>query len=301
MNVRTDLALEARELAGASEETEGVKSDARRFGTLAGEVVEITDPHGSRVTGKPAGRYLTLDVGRVWEDGADVFREKAEGISAALKSLMPPEPGTVLVAGLGNRFITADAVGPLVADSLIVTRHIKTERPELFGSLGLGEVCALCPGVLGQTGMETADVLARVCKGLSPSLVIAVDALAARRVKRLATTVQLSDTGFSPGSGVANRRTPVDRDTMGCQVISVGVPTVVDAATLVRDSLELSGADADEQKLERWLDHAGLNFFVTPKESDSIMRSVGRLIAYAINLALNAGLDYDAMVSLAAG
>ena len=300
MQIRTDLAQEAHEIALGEGRLEGVKTSRRRFGALEGDVAVILDGEGSRAVGKPAGTYVTLDVGRLWQDGVDVFREKALGLRDALVSILPRAQGPVLVAGLGNRLVTADAVGPLAVDSLIVTRHVKRERPGLFGELGLSEVCALCPGVLGQTGIESADVLSNLCRTLSPAYVVAVDALAARRVKRLATTVQISDSGVSPGSGVGNARAPLDRDTLGCPVICIGVPTVVDAATLALDCLSEAGTDAAAERLAGLIDHAELNFFVTPKETDSIMKSMGMLIGYALNMALNAGLDYDTMVSLAA-
>lgn len=300
MQIRTDLAVEAHEIALSSGALEGVRTSRRRFGPVEADVAEVLDENGSRKLGKPVGTYVTLDVGRVWQDGVDVFREKVLGVRDALALVLPESSGPVLVAGLGNRLVTADAVGPLAVDSLIVTRHVKRERPGLFGSLGLNEVCALCPGVLGQTGIESADVLSNLCRSLSPDFVVAVDALAARRVKRLATTVQISDSGVSPGSGVGNARAPLDRDTLGCPVICVGVPTVVDAATLALDCLNGSGAGEGRDRLASLIQHAGLNFFVTPKETDSIMKSMGTLIGYALNLALNGGLDYDTMLSLAA-
>ncbi|MBQ9543851.1 MAG: GPR endopeptidase [Clostridia bacterium] len=298
MQIRTDLAQEAHEIALGAGELPGVKTSRRRFGALWADVAEVTDENGSRALGKPVGTYVTLDVGRLWQDGVEEFRGKVLALRDALRFILPDVPGPVLVAGLGNRLVTADAVGPLAVDSLIVTRHVKKERPGLFGSLGLSEVCALCPGVLGQTGIESADVLKNLCLSLSPAFVVAVDALAARRVKRLATTVQLSDSGISPGSGVGNARAPLDRETLGCEVICIGVPTVVDAATLALDCL--GETLADSERLAPLIEHAGLNFFVTPKETDSIMKSMGTLIGGALNLALNPKLDYDTMLSLAA-
>lgn len=301
MNIRTDLALEAHELVCSKEgKTEGVEASRVRYGCLEGDLVEILNEEGERQTGKPVGKYVSLDVGRPWEDDTELFCQKAQGLSLALEGLMGERRGgQILVAGLGNRFITADAVGPLAVEHLIVTKHIKEEKPALFSSLGLGEVTAIAPGVMGQTGIESARVLQALAKNLSPSLVVAVDALAARRISRLVTTVQLSDRGFAPGSGVGNRRMSVEEETMGCPVVTVGVPTVVDAATLAYDAALAAGAQVEEERINRSLEHRGMNFFVTPKESDSIMKHMGRLIGYGLNLALHPGIGVETMISLA--
>lgn len=301
MNLRTDLAWEAHQLActeGAA--LAGVKTARCRFGRLQGEEVEILDPRGEEATGKSRGRYLSLDVGKPWQDGEEQFREKVCSLAMALRELIPPGEGQILVCGLGNRFITADAVGPLTVEHLVVSSHVKEEKPGLFASLGMGEVCAIAPGVLGQTGMESAQILKSLACGIKPRLVVAVDALAARSLSRLASTVQLSDSGLAPGSGVGNRRMRVDRESMGCPVLAVGVPTVVDAATLVYDAAVAAGAEAEAERICRRLEQGEENLFVTPKESDSIMRSLGRLLGYALNVALHPAMDYDSMVSLAA-
>ena len=301
MNIRTDLALEAHEYAAADgRHLEGVRTHRRQYGPLWGDVVEILDERGQHLTGKPRGSYVTLQIGRVWQDTPQDFRDKALALGQVLREWMgEPCRGQVLVAGLGNRHITADCLGPLAVDNLIVTRHIKKERPGLFRSLELGEVAALTPGVLGQTGMESADILQCVCRQLAPSALVAVDALAARRLDRLVTTLQISDNGFSPGSGVNNRRASVDQSTVGCPVITVGVPTVVDAATLAYDALCGVGAQQDLDRIRDRFETDGLNFFVTPKETDSIIRRVGALIGYGLNLALHPNMDYDTMLSLA--
>ncbi len=302
MNIRTDLALEAHELAQVDGSSlEGVKTAQANYGCLSGDLVEILNEAGEKATGKAAGKYVSLDVGRPWQDDTELFCQKAQGLAQALREVMGEVcAGQILVAGLGNRFITADAIGPLTVEHLIVTKHIKEEKPGLFTSLGLGEVTAIAPGVLGQTGIESAQILRSLARSLSPKLIVAVDALAARKISRLVTTVQLSDNGFAPGSGVGNRRMSVDEDTMGCPVVTVGVPTVVDAATLAYDAALAAGAQVDEEALSRSLEHRGMNFFVTPKESDSIMKNMGRLIGYGLNLALHPGLEVDAMISLAA-
>ena len=163
-----------------------------------------------------------------------------------LKKLLPPK-GAVLVAGLGNRAMTPDAVGPLAVEHLLVTRHLISALPNCFGSFRA--VSAVTPGVLGQSGVESAEAVAALVRELQPAAVIAVDALAARRTERLCTTVQLSDTGIAPGSGVGNHRHPLNRETLGVPVIAIGVPTVIDGATLAADLLESAGEEAGEALL----------------------------------------------------
>ena len=299
MNIRTDLAWEAHALAAGEGKTlEGVKTRQMQFGILRCEVVEILDARGEAATGKAKGRYFTLDVGNPWQDGEGEFRDKVQSLGMALSELIPEGEGQILVCGLGNRYITADAIGPLTVEHLVVSTHVKAEKPDLFSALGMGEVCAIAPGVLGQTGMESARILQSLTHGIRPRLLVAVDALAARSLSRLVCTVQLSDGGLAPGSGVGNRRMRLDRESMGCPVVAVGVPTVVDAATLVYDAALAAGAK-DAQAVGSRLTEEGRNFFVTPKESDSIMKSMGRLLGYALNVALHPKMDYDSMVSLA--
>ena len=174
---------------------------------------------------------------------------------------------SVLVAGLGNAGLTADAIGPLTVEGLHVTRHLMDADQALYRSLGCSALSAIAPGVLGQTGVETLELLRGAVRAVKPDVVILIDALAARSCDRMAATVQISDVGISPGSGVGNRRAPIDRETLGVPVISIGVPTVVQSATLVWDALQSAGIQEIDERLEHVL-KSGVNFFVSPKESD---------------------------------
>lgn len=280
MQVRTDLALE----------TVGEKGELKEksFGRLKAKLCSLNDD--DEKNGFCRGDYLTLDVGTLWNESVESFKEKTVGLSFAIRELLGDMHGKrVMVAGLGNRHVTADALGPLAIENILVTSHIKKEKKELFLSLGLEEVCAISPGVLGQTGIESATVIKSVCSAVKPELVIAIDALAAHRLERLGRTVQVSSCGFSPGGGVGNVRSCINTKSLGCRVLTVGVPTVVNALTIAKEL----GAKGLEKKPFREL-------FVTPKETDTIIKTMGVFIAYAVNLALNPGLDYDTMLSLAA-
>ena len=294
--VRTDLAREAD--TGDAAPSGVLRREWETDGVEECEV-RITTEEASRALGKNRGRYLTLSVGRVWEDTPEVFRRKTEIFSGELKSFLPAGDGCVLLVGLGNRRITADAVGPMSVEHVLVTRHLEESQPGLFRELSLARTAALSPGVLGQTGIESADIIRSLVDTLHPGAVVAVDALASRSLARLATTVQITDAGIAPGSGVGNRRDALDLSTLGVPVCAVGVPTVVDAVTLAWDVF--SRAAGGEGDFERWradFPAEGLNFFVTPKETDEILKSVSALIGYGINLALHPSLDYEQMLSL---
>ena len=299
MLVRTDLASEWGAFAQNKAKIEGFSYCLRyRRGVKVCEVRIDSDEAKARLN-KQKGRYLTVFTERLWEDGEEDFREKVFVFAEELKSLLPPKPECVLLAGLGNRRITADAVGPESLQYALVTRHLKRSDPKLFSDLGLCSCAAIAPGVLGQTGMESAQILKGVTDYLRPDAVIVIDALAASKLDRLVTTVQLSDTGLSPGSGVGNRRDALDKETLGVPVCSVGVPTVVDAATLACDVLSDRGEDAEFSQVQAQLSANGLNYFVTPKETDALLKQVSRLIGYGINLALHERLSYEEMISLA--
>ena len=210
---------------------------------------------------------------------------------APLKELVPPE-GPVLVVGLGNRAMTPDAVGPLTADHVLVTRHLISAMPRQFS--GFRPVSVMRSGVLGTTGVESAEAVRGLASEVKPACVIAVDALASRRVGRVCAAVQLSDTGIIPGSGVGNHRHPLNAETLGVPVIAIGVPTVVDSATLAADLLEETGVtDYDEEKLRA----SRQNLMVTPRDIDQQVRDLGKVIGYGINWALQ-DLDIDEMNAL---
>ncbi len=227
-------------------------------------------------------------------------------LSDIINQLLPEhdDEKCVLVAGLGNVEITPDSIGPKVVSKIIVTRHIRTLNKELYENVGFGNLAAISPGVLGQTGIESAEIIKSVIDKVSPFCVILIDALASRKLSRLATTVQLCDTGLRPGAGVANNRIEMNSKSFGIPVVSIGVPTVVDAATLAYDLLEelVSSSDTNagnnnnfEEQYDKIIDKlmsgSGRSMFISPKESDVITRETARLISTSINLSLHKGID----------
>ena len=292
---RTDLALEARELwqesAGKTTRLAGVKATKRKQEGYPVTRVDILDQRGEEALGKPRGTYLTVDLTTFWQRREDFFQRAVRAVGAPLKELVPTE-GPVLVVGLGNRAMTPDAVGPLAADHVLVTRHLISAMPRQFS--GFRPVSVLRSGVLGTTGVESAEAVRGLASEVKPACVIAVDALASRRVGRVCAAVQLSDTGIIPGSGVGNHRHPLNAETLGVPVIAIGVPTVVDSATLAADLLEETGVtDYDEEKLRA----SRQNLMVTPRDIDQQVRDLGKVIGYGINWALQ-DLDIDEMNAL---
>ncbi len=290
---RTDLALEARELwmEAAEEQTklEGVKSTEGEREGYPVTTVEILDEQGTQALGKPVGRYVTVELSGLAQREENAFPRAARALAAELAELLRlPEGAPALVVGLGNRAITPDAVGPGAADHTMVTRHLVAQLPEHFGSFR--PVSALAAGVLGTTGVESGELVKALCDKIHPACVIAVDALASRSMKRVCTTVQLADTGIVPGSGVGNHRHALNRETLGVPVIAVGVPTVVDAATITADILQEAGAgDLDPAALGG----VGSDLMVTPRDIDQRVADMAKVIGYGINLALQSGLTVE--------
>ena len=287
-NRRTDLALEAKELwqegAKGAGSLPGVRAREGRREGIPVDVVEILDEEGARALGKPRGRYVTLTLDGAARRAEGSFAQSVRAVAGELSDLLAgvPEGALILVAGLGNRAITPDAVGPLVHENVLVTRHLVDQVPQHFG--WMRPVASLAAEVLGNTGVESGELVRAVCEKLSPACVIAVDALASRSVPRLCRTVQLSDTGISPGAGVGNRRQALDRDSLGVPVVAVGVPTVVEASTLAADLL----GDAPLPQLG-----AEGHLLVTPKDIDSQVAGLARIIGYGISLALQPGLSIE--------
>ena len=281
---RTDLALEARELWQESAEKttrlSGVKATKQRAEGYPVTRVDILDERGEKALGKPRGTYRTIDLTAFWQRKSDFFERAVRAVGGQLKELLPGE-GTVLVIGLGNGAMTPDAVGPLAADSVLVTRHLIAAMPRHFS--GFRPVAVFRTGVLGTTGVESAEAVRGLVAQVEPSLVIAVDALASRRVGRVCATVQLSDTGIIPGSGVGNHRSALNQETLGVPVFAIGVPTVVDSATLAADLLEESGIrDYDGEALQK----SRQNLMVTPRDIDQQVRDLSKVVGYGINWAL---------------
>lgn len=285
---RTDLAVELNQMRNADSRLSGVSQTEEQCEGTRLTKIRIESGHASEVLCKPIGVYVTLELGAFLRREENAFEKTARVLADELRDIARLSPdGGVLVVGLGNRAITPDAVGPETADRIIVTRHLRAAHPQEFGSFR--EVSSLACGVLGTTGIESAQAVRAFARLVRPECIIVVDALAAAEPERLCRTIQISDSGISPGSGVGNRRDSLDRASLGVPVIAVGAPTVIDAETLVRaarpDGSEASAACA--------------GMIVTPRDIDANVRDVSRLIAYGINLALHDGLtaaDVDMLI-----
>lgn len=294
LTIRTDLAVEAHQLwrrqAGESAALPGVAAGQEALEGLPVTHVEILDETGAQALGKPVGRYYTLDVSALWRREEDAPRRCAQAAAKLLAPLLPEE-GPILVAGLGNRAMTPDALGSLTADHLLVTRHLGELLP------GLRPVAALAAGVLGDTGVEAAEWIRGTAERIHPVAVVAVDALAAGDLDRLCSSVQISDVGLIPGSGVGNHRKALTEEVLGVPVISVGVPTVVDAATVAVHILEEAGKPPEDCAALRG---RGSKLFVTPDGIDRQIRELSALLAQAVSLALQPGLTLAEVEALLA-
>ncbi len=290
-NVRTDLALEAREsVEDADGQLHGVIVEETTVEEKEIHVtkVSITTKNGAKALGKPMGTYVTLEAPCMEEADADYHREVSEELAKQLKKMLPAQEKeqSVLVVGLGNRAVTADALGPRVVDNLCITRHmVKEYGPAAYSKEKVNLVSSLVPGVMAQTGMESAEIIRGVVEETRPDLVIVVDALAARSTRRLNRTIQVTDTGIQPGSGVGNHRNALTKESLGVPVIAIGVPTVVDAATIVGDALEKLGSTAYQGEHPQALSELN-NMYVTGKDIDAIIKRLCFLISEALNIAL---------------
>ena len=285
MAFRTDLAVEAIENHKTAATLPHVRQSDRTLEGFAVHEVRILSEDAAREIGKPQGRYLTLELDALIRREEDAFPRACKALSTLLRELLPrPNDGPVLIAGLGNRMITPDAIGPQTADHVIATRHLVAQSPAIFADWR--PVSALAPGVLGQTGVETGEVICGVLDRVRPAAVIAVDALAAGRLSRLLRTVQLADTGITPGAGVGNARTALNEETLGVPVIAVGVPTVVDGATLAHEiSSQLGQPDCEA------LDDLSQPVMITTRDIDHEVADISRMIGYAVNMALHPHLS----------
>lgn len=280
---RTDLALERRD--GLSAAPAGVASHEYEKNGLRITQIDVLDDAGARTLQKPVGRYLTAaTTEELLGEGNWIWRA-AQSLSALLRPMLPKR-GAVLIVGLGNRAVAPDALGPLTMEQVIVTRHLIEKMPNEFGNMR--PVCALTTGVLGSTGIETAEIVRGVMRQVRPKAIIAVDALAARSLERLCTTFQLSDTGITPGSGACNPREALNIEALGVPVIAAGVPTVVDALTLCSDLMGES-PDLPPSALP------AAQMLVTPKDVDIRVRKCAKALGYAINLALQGDMSPSEM------
>ena len=315
-NIRTDLAIEMHEQLDIGTEIAGVEITVEQDETLGATVtwVEITNETGAKSMGKPIGNYITLEAETMKENAPESHEAIVKILARKLGYLHQlPKEAIILVIGLGNRHVTPDALGPKVCEKLLVTRHLGEDVPQdLQGRLRA--VCALSPGVMGITGMETAEIVKGVVEKIQPDLIIAVDALAARCTARINATIQISDAGINPGAGLGNKRMSINENSMGVPVVAIGVPTVVDAATLVNDTMEkmldamievtpegeaFYNMLAEMQDTDRYgliteiLDPYTGNMFVTPKEVDAVIGRLSKIIADMLNIALHPGITQE--------
>lgn len=291
MFFRTDLALECRE--ALEENSSAVFCEEEQKGKLKITRIEVKDERTAREVGKPRGRYITIEL-PPFSDDPELFDGRVETAAEELRKMLP-DKGLVLVAGLGNRAITPDALGPLTINGIVATRHLSGELLKSVGLEGMRPVAALAPGVLGETGMEVNEITQSLARQFKPSAVIVVDALASRSLSRLGCTVQMSDAGIEPGAGVGNRRKEISKNTLGVPVIAVGVPTVVDAATLAFDLTH-----TQESEIKKQTQPNGMPMMVTPREIDLLVERAAKLLALTINSALQPTVspqDLSALIS----
>ncbi len=287
--IRTDLALEAREsVEETKREVRGVEISEHYDEETEVKVtkVMIRTKNAARDLGKPIGTYITLEAPAMLEADEDYHREISETLAEQLKTVIPnsEKEQSVLVVGLGNREVTADALGPNVVDNLFVTRHVILEYGKAaYNRTKMNLVSSIVPGVMAATGMETAEIVKGVVEQTKPDVVIVIDALAARSTKRLNRTVQITNTGIHPGSGVGNHRSALTKESLGVPVIAIGVPTVVDAATIVNDALEKAADSCRESKVLAELN----NMYVTSKDIDATIKRLSFMISEAINMTLD--------------
>lgn len=297
-SIYTDLAREAVEL---DQRLEGVTEEEEKDGEIGISRIRVSTEQAAQRLKKREGNYITLEAPSLVMRPLELFERLSKRIAEELTRLLPnlAENATVLIAGLGNRGITSDSLGPRVVEQLFVTRHITQLMPEAFDH-PLRSVCAIAPGVLGVTGVETVEIIKGIKEHVKPDIIIAIDSLAARRSVRIGTTVQIADTGISPGSGVGNMRAGIDSETLGVKVVAIGIPLVVYAATVAQDTIELiadeTGLHNDEEKLKELAEkviseHMG-PMIMTPKDIDCMVNDMSRIIADGINMAIHTK-DYD--------
>jgi len=308
---RTDLALEAREMLNrnVSEDIPGVIVETVEDGEIITTAVSITTPEAQSIMGKGQGKYITIEAQGLRYKNTPLQEQVMKVLAKELAGLVElSKNAIILVIGLGNRNITPDALGPRTVEKIVVTRHLQDMlSPELKG--GVRSVCAIAPGVLGITGMETVEIVQGIVSKIKPDLVIAIDALAAASSRRVLTTVQLSNTGISPGSGVGNKRFGLTKESLGVPVLAIGVPTVVHASTIAIDTIDTlqehasfaryfksmeNLSDADRKTIvSQVLPEALGDLMVTPKEVDRFIEDIGVVVAGGINQAMHPHIDYE--------
>lgn len=316
INVRTDLAIESREMYTKENKSEidGVIVEEETEGEIKITTVTVESDEAGEKLGKPKGNYITIDFPEYTHYDGESMDKVSDVVANVLKRLVSmPDEKTALVVGLGNWNVTPDALGPKVSEKIMVTRHLKDVMPDVIDD-SVRSVCTIAPGVLGITGIETGEVIKSLVNKIKPDLVICVDALGSRKLERVNRTIQIGDTGISPGAGVGNHRMKINEETLGVKVIAIGVPTVVDAATMANDTLDLllddligkveegkefynmlKSVNRDEKSalIKEVLNPFIGDLMVTPKDIDTIVNSLSKIIANGINMAIQPNLDME--------
>lgn len=310
-NFRTDLALERRDLYNKAhnieKDVDGIETEEEKIDdNISVSRVKITNEKGEEAIGKKKGNYITVDVKNLKIANEEEIQKTSEVVTKELKTLLAKhvaEKDSILVVGLGNIYVTPDSLGPKVINEIDITRHLLEYMPEVLDE-NTREVSAISPGVLGTTGIETMEILKGIVDNVKPKLVIIIDALASRNIERISSSVQLADTGIVPGAGVENARKELTESTLGIPVLAIGIPTVVEAATIAADSLTLFIKKAQEngesndflnrlqeedkyQIIKEILAPEEYNFIVTPKEIDNLIEKMKDIVARGINFAIN--------------
>ena len=301
MEIRTDLALEAREMidekrSGRMKQKnvlpEGMTVNNRETEYIVITDIDITSEEAERTIGKKQGKYITIELKNPELNTIEVQESVSKVLAEEINKFIMTLNREIMIAGLGNWHITADSLGPKVIDKIVVTRHVKNMKDvEIDGRLG--SVCAVSPGVMGITGIETSEIIRGMLSTVQPDILFVIDALASRKASRVNTTIQISDTGIIPGSGVGNHRMELSKEVLGIPVIAIGVPTVVDAVTLVRDILEKAGVKESEHILKEAEAKVTEEMVVTPKNIDIAIERMAAVISNGMNLATHKGFEIN--------
>ena len=309
-NFRTDLALERRDIyrkANNLENIEGIESEEQEIdGNLKVTRVKITNKEGEQAIRKPIGTYITIDVKNLKLAEENEIQKASETLQNELKSIINnhiQEKDDILVVGLGNIYVTPDSLGPKVINEIDITRHIIKYMPQYIDE-DTRPVSAVSPGVLGTTGIETVEILKGIVDNIKPKLIIVIDALASRSIERISSTIQISDTGIVPGAGVGNTRKEISINTLGVPVVALGIPTVVELATIVSEGIDIfidrlqEKAESNDylnnlqqndkyEEVKEALNVGDYNMIVTPKEIDDLIENMKDIVARGINFAVN--------------
>ncbi|MDD3652934.1 MAG: GPR endopeptidase [Desulfotomaculaceae bacterium] len=311
-SINVDLAVEAHDLVRGQtgREIPGVIVDREKYDNSTVTIVKVVEEQAEQLIGKPRGNYITIDAPILRENNRSAQQEVAEILAKKLSSLFNlPENANILLVGLGNWNATPDSLGPKVVDHSMVTRHLFKYAPEELAE-GMRSVSAIAPGVLGITGIETAEIIKGIVEKIQPELIIVIDSLAAGSVERIATTIQIADTGINPGSGIGNKRASINQESMGVPVIAIGIPTVVHAAVIAQVTVEQFieqlkvnpvldqiyknlRPDFTQQVINQVLQPFAGNLMVTPKEIDTLILNTSKIIAGGISMALHPSIDFE--------